>query len=188
MAHDSTLKRVTVANDDGDVYVESVGTDAEIVLKTQKVRVDGDVYCGASSSVGISSRVDTVETTHAALESRVNALNATEVELSAVMTSRLDALNATNAELKASDVAMTSRLDALNATNAELKANETALLSRINELLARVDALSNSTLPPKCIPPGGEKLQYDGTQWTCVCVGSWSGETCETPPSPRDRG
>ena len=61
MAHDSTLKRVTVANDDGDVYVESVGTDAEIVLKTQKVRIDGDVYCGASSSVGLSSRIDALK-------------------------------------------------------------------------------------------------------------------------------
>ena len=70
MAHDSTLKRVTVANDDGDVYVESVGTDAEIVLKTQKVRVDGDVYCGASSSVGIiESELIPWRPTHAALES-----------------------------------------------------------------------------------------------------------------------
>jgi surface protein len=77
VAHDSTLKRVTVANDDGDVYVESTGDDSEVVLKTQKVRVDGDVYCGASSSVGLSSRVDAVETTHVALESRVNALDVT---------------------------------------------------------------------------------------------------------------
>jgi len=39
-------------------------------------------------------------------------------------------------------------------------------------------------LPPKCMPPGGDKLQYNGTHWFCVCVESWSGETCETPPSP----
>ena len=44
MTQDSALRRVTMANDDGDVYVESAGQDAEIVLKTQKVRVDGDVF------------------------------------------------------------------------------------------------------------------------------------------------
>ena len=102
MAHDSTLKRVTVANDDGDVYVESVGTDAEIVLKTQKVRVDGDVYCGASSSVGLSSRIDALK-------------------------------------------------------------------------------------PPKCIRPGGDKLQHDGSNWTCVCVGAYGGSTCESTWSAEAR-
>jgi len=39
-------------------------------------------------------------------------------------------------------------------------------------------------LPPKCMLPGGDKLQYNGTHWFCVCVENWSGETCETPPSP----
>jgi len=44
-------------------------------------------------------------------------------------------------------------------------------------------------LPPKCMPPGGDKLIYNGTRWFCVCVESWAGETCEValsppPPSP----
>ena len=37
-------------------------------------------------------------------------------------------------------------------------------------------------IPPKCMPPGGDKLQYNGTHWFCVCAENWSGETCETPP------
>eukprot|EP00223_Ostreococcus_mediterraneus_P007791 CAMPEP_0179701602 /NCGR_PEP_ID=MMETSP0937-20121108/1848_1 /TAXON_ID=548131 ORGANISM="Ostreococcus mediterraneus, Strain clade-D-RCC2593" /NCGR_SAMPLE_ID=MMETSP0937 /ASSEMBLY_ACC=CAM_ASM_000575 /LENGTH=108 /DNA_ID=CAMNT_0021574713 /DNA_START=166 /DNA_END=488 /DNA_ORIENTATION=+ len=41
VAHDADLGRVTISNDDGDVYVESTGEDSEIVLKTQKVRVLG---------------------------------------------------------------------------------------------------------------------------------------------------
>ena len=39
-------------------------------------------------------------------------------------------------------------------------------------------------IPPKCMPPGGDKLQCNGTHWVCVCEENWSGETCETPPSP----
>ncbi len=102
MAHDSTLNRVTVANDDGDVYVESTGDDSEVVFRTQKVRVDGDVYCGASSSIGLSSRIDALK-------------------------------------------------------------------------------------PPKCIRPGGDKLQHDGSNWTCVCVGAYGGSTCESTWSTEAR-
>ncbi|OUS41693.1 hypothetical protein BE221DRAFT_216044 [Ostreococcus tauri] len=95
---DSTVRRVTVSNDDGDVHLESSGAGSEIVLKSQKVRVDGDVYC-YDGDVGISQRVD-------------------------------------------------------------------------------------GLTPPKCMPPGGDKLRFDGTNWLCVCVDNWSGTTCETPPSP----
>ena len=98
MTQDTNLKRITVANDDGDVYVESTGEYSEIALKTQKVRVDGDVYC-YDGDVGISKRVDDLT-------------------------------------------------------------------------------------PPKCMPPGGDKLRFDGTNWLCVCTENWSGPTCETPPSP----
>ena len=38
--------------------------------------------------------------------------------------------------------------------------------------------------PPKCMPPGGNKLQFDGMNWICVCNGAWTGRTCEQPPSP----
>ena len=37
--------------------------------------------------------------------------------------------------------------------------------------------------PPKCLPPGGDKLRFDGTSWSCVCVPGWSGSTCETGPT-----
>jgi hypothetical protein len=34
--------------------------------------------------------------------------------------------------------------------------------------------------PPKCVPPGGDKLRFDGTSWSCVCEPGWTGSTCET--------
>lgn len=37
--------------------------------------------------------------------------------------------------------------------------------------------------PPKCLPPGGDKLQFDGTNWICVCAEGWIGETCENSES-----
>jgi surface protein len=40
------------------------------------------------------------------------------------------------------------------------------------------------TGPPKCVPPGGDMLQYDGTNWICVCVEGWMGETCESSLAP----
>ena len=49
----------------------------------------------------------------------------------------------------------------------------------------RVSSLeaSKTPTPPVCQPPGGDKLQFDGEKWTCVCVsGWWSGDSCETPP------
>jgi len=53
---DDTLNRVTLNNHDGDVYLESTGEHSEIVFKTQKVRVDGDVYAGGATE-GLSSQV-----------------------------------------------------------------------------------------------------------------------------------
>ena len=78
MAKDSTVRRVTVSNDDGDVYVETSGASSEIVLKSAKVRVDGDVHC-YDGDVGISQRVD-------GLTGRVDALNATDGELKTKVT------------------------------------------------------------------------------------------------------
>jgi surface protein len=37
--------------------------------------------------------------------------------------------------------------------------------------------------PPKCVPPGGDKLRFDGTSWSCVCERGWTGSTCETGPT-----
>ena len=89
---------MTLNNHDGDVYVETTGEYSEIVLKTPKVRVDGDVYC-FDGDVGISARID-------------------------------------------------------------------------------------AALPPKCVPPGGKYLQFNGTNWLCVCEPNWTGDTCEVSPSP----
>ena len=43
---------------------------------------------------------------------------------------------------------------------------------------------SSNSNPPKCIPPGGDKLRFDGTSWSCVCEPGWTGSTCETGPTP----
>ena len=56
MERDDTLNRVILNNHDGDVYLESTGEHSEIVFKTQKVRVDGDVYAGGATE-GLSSQV-----------------------------------------------------------------------------------------------------------------------------------
>ena len=78
VAQDENLRRITVSNDDGDVYIESSGDDSEIVLKTEKVRVDGDVYIGGSIE-GLSQKLTTLNSTLSA------ALDA--------ITTRLDAYN-----------------------------------------------------------------------------------------------
>ena len=44
--------------------------------------------------------------------------------------------------------------------------------------------LRKYTCPPKCVAPGGDKLQYNGTNWICVCVEGWMGETCESSLAP----
>ena len=95
---------MTLNNHDGDVYVETTGEYSEIVFKTPKVRVDGDVYC-YDGDVGVSARIDGVD--------------------------------------------------------------------------ARLDALETATLPPKCVPPGGASLQFNGTSWLCACAPNWMGDTCE---------
>ncbi|CAL6314001.1 unnamed protein product [Bathycoccus prasinos] len=38
--------------------------------------------------------------------------------------------------------------------------------------------------PPKCLPPGGDKLQFDGTYWICICYALYSGPTCEIKGQP----
>ena len=38
--------------------------------------------------------------------------------------------------------------------------------------------------PPKCLPPGGDKLQFDGTNWICICYALYSGPTCEIKGQP----
>ena len=274
-------------NGDGDVYVESVGEHAEVVLKTGKVRVDGDVYVGDvedglgalataaarrieelvdghidlwetvralnATSVrmrgvdeALSNRVDDVAGANDDSASRIHSLNvtlrdvkidttdriatlnATDAEMKGVaagLSSRIDALtdvwvnelNTTNRTLVVTDAKLASRIDALNATQFELRGTDEGLLTRIhavrdtlvdaNEALTnRIEAINatklqsdiNATMaelveltravanltPPKCLPPGGGGLAYNGTGWVCTCVDSWTGNTCETPPQP----
>ena len=137
---------MTLNNHDGDVYVETTGEYSEIVLKTPKVRVDGDVYC-LDGDVGISARIDGMDT-------------------------RLDALNTTNEALKTKDTELSGRIDTLNTTDDALKTEDAALGARIDSLI-----------PPKCVPPGGDKLNFNGTDWLCVCMNNWEGATCENPMS-----
>ena len=137
MAKDSTVRRVTVSNDDGDVYVETSGASAEIVLKSAKVRVDGDVHC-YDGDVGIPQRVDGLAVKDTALSGRIDALNATDAELKnkdITLSERIDALNATDAELKTKDAELSVHVASLNATDAALKGVDEGLSSRIDALV-----------------------------------------------------
>ena len=48
------------------------------------------------------------------------------------------------------------------------------------QVVGDVVAKGRNLIPPKCMSPGGDRLQYNGTDWLCVCAESWAGETCET--------
>ena len=61
--------------------------------------------------------------------------------------------------------------------------NTTCSESSVGESVSVISELK-SLKPPKCMPPGGDKLQFDGMNWICVCNGAWTGPTCEQPPSP----
>ena len=146
MAQDENLRRITVSNDDGDVYVESSGDGSEIVLKTEKVRVDGDVYCDGSQ-VGLSARIDALKTEDDALDERIDTLNATNAQLKATdetLKTHIASLNATDAELKGVDDGLSSRIDALrdiyvnelNVTDKQLIVTDATLGSRIDDLNA----------------------------------------------------
>ena len=50
----------------------------------------------------------------------------------------------------------------------------------ISEILSELQSLT----PPTCMPPGGDKLQFDGTNWICICYGLYSGPTCEIKGQP----
>ena len=131
--HDVDLGRVTISNDDGDVYVESTGEDSEIVLKTQKVRVLGDVYYN-DLNVGFSARLDAVDET---LTNQIDNLDATQLELrgaDAGLSSRIEALDDSKAELERVDTEVAALIASLNATDAELKAMDTELSGQIDAL------------------------------------------------------
>ena len=161
---------------------------------------------------GLSSRIDaltniwinelnvtdkTLIVTDANLASRIDKLNATQFELRGVdggLSVRIDALNATDAMFLQADAQIMQLVQSLNATDTELKNTVSILKSRQDAFNASYAALEaevvalkrivDNVTPPKCLPPGGGGLQYNGSHWNCMCVDSWSGRTCETPPSP----
>ena len=61
--------------------------------------------------------------------------------------------------------------------------NTTCTESSIGESVSVISELQ-SLKPPKCIPPGGDKLQFDGTNWICICYALYSGPTCEIKVKP----
>ena len=65
--------------------------------------------------------------------------------------------------------------------------NTTCTESSIGESVSVISELQSelqSLKPPKCIPPGGDKLQFDGTNWICICYALYSGPTCEIKVKP----
>lgn len=75
-------------------------------------------------------------------------------------------------------------------------ASKLALLERQVEVLqADLAFLRNSTnceeplgvhtcsQPPTCTHPGGDRLQFNGTHWLCVCIPGYYGESCQFAPS-----
>jgi hypothetical protein len=64
--------------------------------------------------------------------------------------------------------------------------NTTCTESSIGESVSVISELQNLK-PPKCVPPGGKNLQFDGTNWICVCINSYyHGDECQykTPYEP----
>ena len=84
-----------------------------------------------------------------------------------------------------------------DASTAEVISNSSSvpLVTSMSELatqLAAQQALASNlaaqmaaNMPPVCMPPGGDRLLYNGTAWVCMCLSGWSGVSCRTPmPSP----
>ena len=53
----------------------------------------------------------------------------------------------------------------------------------ISDILGAIQSLT----PPTCMPPGGDKLRFDGKKWICLCINSYYyGDECQykTPYEP----
>ena len=57
--------------------------------------------------------------------------------------------------------------------------NTTCTESSIDKSTSVVSQLQSLT-PPTCMPPGGDKLQFDGRSWICGCADGWTGDDCGT--------
>ena len=82
--------------------------------------------------------------------------------------------------LKAQVANLTAQNAVFSTQVASLAAQLSNLAAQNAGLILSLDALR----PPPCTVPGGDRLQSNGSAWTCVCVAGWSGTSCTTPPSP----
>ncbi|KAK3287447.1 hypothetical protein CYMTET_5040 [Cymbomonas tetramitiformis] len=66
----------------------------------------------------------------------------------------------------------------LQNTHAELQDTRAQLSRAISTLVTL-----QSSHPPTCTEPGGDKLQFNGTHWLCVCNLGYYGESCQIGPT-----
>jgi len=111
-----------------------------------------------SADAGLSSRIDALETAHTEYD-----------RIDAEVASLIASLNATDATMQLEDSLLSDRVDELNATNQALSSVDASIAAQITSLT-----------PPKCTPPKGLKLRYDGEYWECVCATGWNGTTCDS--------
>jgi len=52
--------------------------------------------------------------------------------------------------------------------------------SNDNNTTTSVVSQLQSLTPPTCMPPGGDKLRFDGRSWICGCADGWTGDDCGT--------
>ena len=58
--------------------------------------------------------------------------------------------------------------------------SESMCTSNDNNTTTSVVSQLQSLTPPKCMPPGGDKLRFDGRSWICGCADGWTGDDCGT--------
>lgn len=58
--------------------------------------------------------------------------------------------------------------------------SESMCTSNDNNTTTSVVSQLQSLTPPTCMPPGGDKLRFDGRSWICGCADGWTGDDCGT--------
>jgi hypothetical protein len=78
-----------------------------------------------------------------------------------------------------------------NASLAQQTASASPLVTSLSALAAQLAAQEATTVslqqaqqPPLCMPPGGDRLLYNGSAWVCLCFAGWTGTSCTVSPSP----
>jgi hypothetical protein len=59
-----------------------------------------------------------------------------------------------------------------------------ALATQLAAQEATTVSLQQAQQPPLCMPPGGDRLLYNGSAWVCLCFAGWTGTSCTVSPSP----